>query len=743
MIKKILLFFILLFLTYANAEEVNKLVIEGNNRVSDETIKIYGGIEINKEIKENELNKIINNLYSTNFFEDVSAKIKANTLTINVSEYPVINQLVIIGEKRESFVDQIKKLISLKENKSYIKTSLNKDILTINNFYSSLGYNSVKIKTKSKIIDQDNLDLIFEIERGRQTKIKKISFIGNETIRSRRLKDIIASEEDKFWKVISKNTNFSKNLIDLDKRLLNNYYKSLGFYDININSSAVELDKDEGSAKIVYSITEGKRYSINKISTKIDKVFDKKLFFPLNDIFKDYIGEYYSPFKIKNLLEDLDELIEKNNLQFVEHNVEESVEGNNISIIFNIFEGEKNLVERINITGNNITNEEVIRSELILDEGDPFINLNLEKSIAEIKARGIFKNVNYQVLEGSKNNLKIINIDVEEQPTGEISAGAGIGTSGGIIGFNISENNWLGQGKQLSLDFHIDDESLVGKLGFVDPNYDFLGNSLEYFISNESNDKPDQGYENSIITGSIGTGFEQFKNVDLNISVAASYDDLRTENTATAALKKQSGAFTEISTRYGLTFDKRNRAFMPTDGSIVSFRQELPIYADKPFIGNTFSSSFYESFGENIIGVTKFYLSTINSINNEDVRLSKRKGLRTSRLRGFERNKVGPVDGTDHIGGNYAAALNLETNLPNLLPDSSNIDFGLFLDAGNVWGVDYDSSIDDSNKIRSSTGIAANWLSPLGPMSFVLSQNISKADTDKTQSFAFNLGTTF
>ena len=241
----------------------------------------------------------------------------------------------------------------------------------------------------------------------------------------------------------------AKNLIDLDKRLLNNYYKSLGFYDININSSAVELDKDEGSAKIVYSITEGKRYSINKISTKIDKVFDKKLFFPLNDIFKDYIGEYYSPFKIKNLLEDLDELIEKNNLQFVEHNVEESVEGNNISIIFNIFEGEKNLVERINITGNNITNEEVIRSELILDEGDPFINLNLEKSIAEIKARGIFKNVNYQVLEGSKNNLKIINIDVEEQPTGEISAGAGIGTSGGTVGFNISENNWLGQGKQL------------------------------------------------------------------------------------------------------------------------------------------------------------------------------------------------------------------------------------------------------------------------------------------------------
>ncbi len=742
MIKRILIF-ILLFFSYVNAEEVNKLVIEGNKRISDETIKVYGEIEINKVITEADLNKITNNLFSTNFFEDVSAKIRAKTLIINVSEYPIINQLVIIGEDRKTFQEEIKKLISLKENKSFNRSLLAKDILTIKNFYSILGYNFAEINTKSKIIDQDNLDLIFEIDRGQQTKITKISFIGNETIRSRRLKDIIASEENKFWKIISKNTNFSKNLISLDERLLTNYYKSLGFYDVTVNSSGVEIDEKKGTAKIVYSITEGKRYSITKISTKIDKVFDKKVFFPLNDVFEDYIGEYYSPFKIKNLLEDLDELIETNNLQYVEHNVEEIIEGNSINIVFNIFEGEKNLVERINITGNNVTNEEVIRSELILDEGDPFINLNLEKSIAEIKARGIFKDVSYEVLEGSKNNLKVININVEEQPTGEISAGAGIGTSGGTFAFNISENNWLGKGKLLKFDIQVDDESLAGQLSFVDPNYNFLGNSLNYSISSESNDKPDQGYENSIITGSIGTGFEQFKDVNLNIGVSASYDDLRTENTASAALKKQSGSFTEISTRYGLTFDKRNRAFMPTDGSIISFKQELPIYADKPFIGNTFSSSLYKAFGENIVGSSKFYLTTINSINNEDVRLSKRKGLSIKRLRGFEKNKVGPIDGADHIGGNYAAAINLESNLPNLLPDSSNVDVGLFLDAGNVWGVDYDSSIDDSNKIRSSTGFVANWLSPLGPMSFILSQNISKADTDKTQSFAFNLGTTF
>ena len=182
---------------------------------------------------------------------------------------------------------------------------------------------------------------------------------------------------------------------------------------------------------------------------------------------------------------------------------------------------------------------------------------------------------------------------------------------------------------------------------------------------------------------------------------------------------------------------------MPTDGSIIGFNQELPIYADKPFISNTFTSSFYKTLDEDIIVAAKFYISSINSIDNEDVRLSKRKGLPYNRLRGFERNKVGPVDGTDHVGGNYAAAINFETNLPNLLPESTNTDIGLFLDVGNIWGVDYDSSLDDSNKIRSSAGVAASWLSPLGPMTFILSQNLTKADTDEVQSFNFNLGTTF
>ena len=742
--KKILIYISLIFFIFfnANSEIVKEININGNKRVSNETIKLYGDIKVNQDYSDKDLNRILNNLYETEFFDDVKVSLSNNILTVNLKEYPIVNQLIIIGEKSNKYKDQIKKLIKTKEKKSLVKSNLSKDINLIEKLYSSLGYNFAKAEAKLRKIDEENFDLLIQIDRGEKTKISSISFIGNQNVSARRLRDIIASEENKFWKFISRNTNLSESLINLDLRLLTNYYKSLGFYDINIASNLAQIDKS-GNADLVYSIDEGVRYTINKISTNVDTVFDKKIFFPLNKTYKKYAGDYYSPFKIKKILEQIDELIDDNNLQFVEHDVKESIKDDTINIVFNIYEGKKTLIERVNVIGNTITNENVIRGELLVDEGDPFTNLNLEKSIAEIKARNIFKDVKYEILDGSESNLKIININVEERPTGEISAGAGIGTSGGTFVFSVRENNWLGEGKQVGFDIDVDEESLAGTLSYLDPNYDFLGNSIRYSVSSTNNDKPDQGYENTVLSANIGTSFEQYRDLKVSLGLNASYDDLRTNNEASSALKKQSGEFSELAANYGLTFDQRNRAFMPTSGSIISFGQTLPIYADKSFISNTFSASGYKTITEEIVGATKIYLSAINGLNSDDVRLSKRKGISTRRLRGFEKNKVGPVDGKDHVGGNYAAALNFEANLPKLLPDNTNTDVSLFLDFGNVWGVDYDSSIDDSSKIRSSTGVVANWMSPIGPLTFTLSQNISKASTDETESFSFNLGTTF
>ena len=739
----LILISIFLVTSFSTAEIVNQIEINGNKRVSDETIKVYGDIkQVGSDFTPTDLDKILKNLYSTNFFEDVNIEINNNKLTINLNEYPLINEIVLIGEPNKKISEQIKKIISLKEKNSFIKNQLNKDVNLIKKLYSSQGFKFANIETKVRKIDVNNYDIAFEIDKGNLTKIKKIFFSGDKKVKEKRLRDIIASEEDKFWKVISNNSKFNEGQISLDKRLLVNYYKNLGYYDVEVSSTSAEI-LDSSNVNLYYSINAGNRFTFEKIETIVDSTFDKKIFYPLNRSYQKIIGEYYSPLKVKRILDEIDELIERNNLQFVEHNVKQTIEGDKIKLAFNIIEGKKILIERINIRGNNVTNETVIRSELTLDEGDPFTNLNLDKSVANLKSRNIFKTVKSEVLQGSSEDLKIINIDIEEKPTGEISAGAGVGTNGGTLAFTITENNWLGEGKKVALDFELTAESLKGRFTYTNPNYDLLGNSIQYSLTNTTNDKPDQGYENSTIGLGIGTGFEQYNNVFANLGIGLSHDNLKTDSTASDSLKKQKGKFTELAANYGFSYDKRNRSFMPTDGSIISFDQSLPIYADKPFVNNIFAMSVYETFTENYIGSGKFYLSSITGLNDEDVRISKRKNLSTSKLRGFERGKVGPVDGKDHIGGNYAAALNVDVSLLNFLPESTKTDISLFLDFGNVWGVDYSDTLDESNKLRSSTGINASWMSPVGPMTFTFATNLSKATTDVTETFNFNLGTSF
>ena len=737
-----IIFFILLFAFKVNSEIIKDIKVINNNRVSKATIHIFSKIIIGKDYSQNDLSIILQDLYETNFFSNISLEIKNGILIIDVDENKIVQEIKFNGIKKNEIVKLLKDKISTKEKNPFLENNIFSDIKLMKKILKNSGYYFSEINDSINENNNNTVDVVFNVKLGEKAYIKLIQFIGEKVYKDRVLRGIIASEEDKFWKFISRNTKFSQNLVDLDVRLLRNYYRSIGYYDVKVISNSAEIQKD-GNVELIYSIDAGRRYIIKKITTEVDPVFDKNLFYPLEKDYKKIVGSFYSPFKIKKLLETIDELIANNNLQFVEHKVEEIIEGDTIAVKFNIYEGNKILVERVDILGNTITNESVIRSELEIDEGDPFTNLGLQKSVANIKSRNIFQTVNSKIKNGSSKDLKIIDINVEEKATGEVSAGAGVGTDGGSFSFGVSENNWLGEGKKVGFNIDVDADSLRGSLNYTDPNYDFLGNSINYYVSSETNDKPDQGYENTISGAGINTAFEQYKDAFVSLGLSVSHDDLKTENTASSALKKQSGTFTELAGNYGFTYDKRNRKFMPTDGTIIDFSQVLPLYADKSSISNAFAVSSYKTISENVIGAGKFYITAINGLGSDNVRLSKRKGLSTRRLRGFKKGKVGPTDSSDHVGGNYAAALNLEANLPNFLPEDTKTDIKLFLDFGNVWGVDYDSSLDDSNKIRSSTGAAAAWLSPLGPMTFVFSSNLTKASTDQTESFNFNIGTTF
>jgi len=741
MFKIYTILFSLFFLNLA-AEIVQKLEVTGNSRISDETIKVYGDINLGKDYSPFDINKILKNLYDTNFFEDIKISLKDGVLNIGVKEYATINSVELNGEKSKTITKTVLERLNLKSKESFIENKLSQDINIIKKIYASIGFNFANVEAKIERFDDNRINVVYFLNKGNKTNINKISFIGDKKIKEKRLRDLIVSEENKFWKFLSKNTFLSNTNIELDKRLLINYYKSLGYYDVQVLSSNAEVSQDN-LTNLTYTINAGTRYKVTKISTNISDVIDKNLFAPLQDSFKKIIGKYYSPFTVKKLLDELDILITRNDLQFIEHSVNEILEKDTIEVKINIYEGQKKLVERIDIFGNTVTDEGVIRSELLLDEGDPFNNLKLDQSIARLKARNIFGEIKKTVTDGTNSDKKIIELQVEEKPTGEISAGAGIGTSGGSLQFAISENNWLGKGINLITSMNLSAETFAGTLAVNNPNYNYSGNALNYFISHSSNDKPDSGFKNNITSTGIGTNFEQYRNVYISPNLSLSYDDLTVESTASTALAKQAGTFTDLSFDYGISLDNRDRVFAPTDGYVSSFNQAIPLYADSPYIRNSYAFSTYETLTPNIIGAFRFYATAINGLSNKDVRLSKRVSLSSSRLRGFESGKVGPKDGVDYVGGNYATVSNFEVSLPNFLPESTKTDIGLYLDIGNIWHVDYDPTLDDSNKIRSSAGINTSWASPVGPIAFIFSQNLSKASTDVTESFNFRLGTTF
>ena len=731
-----------LFFFSVSAEVIQKLEVKGNDRISQETIAVYGEITIGKDYSAFDLNNVLKNLYGTNFFEDIKISLTNGLLKVTVKEYASINFIDIEGEKSNKVKKAILEQLSLKEKESFIESKLKQDIILIKKVYSSIGFNFTNVDAKIKKFGDSRVNLIYSVDKGKKTNIAKINFIGDKKIKDKRLNDVIVSEEKKFWKFLSKNTFLNSNNIELDKRLLTNYYKSLGYYDVRVLSSNAEVSK-ENETNLTYTINAGTRYRVNKISTNVSDVLDKKLFLPLQKNFTKVIGKYYSPFTIKKLLDELDLLIATNDLQFIEHSVNEILEGEVIEIKINIFEGRKQLVEKIEITGNSVTDEAVIRAEFLLDEGDPFNNLKLEQSIAKLKARNLFGEIKKTVTTGSTKDQKIIAISVEEKPTGEISAGAGIGTNGGTFAFTVKENNWLGKGVSVATSLNLSATSFTGGVQLTDPNYNFSGNSLTYYATNTSNKKKDSGYRNNIISTGIGTRFEQYRDIYISPNLSLTFDDLKVEDSASKALQKQKGTFTDLSFDYIVSADKRDRVYAPTNGYYSSFSQKFPVYADSPFLQNTYAFSKYKTVTKDAIGTFKIFGTAINGLDDKDVRLSKRTSLSSKRLRGFESGKVGPVDGGDFVGGNYAAAANFEVSLPNLLPESTKTDVGLFLDFGNIWGVDYDGSLDDSNKIRSSTGINTSWLSPVGPMTFIFSQNLSKASTDVTESFNFRLGTTF
>ena len=745
-IRKIIFIFTLslIFLgSNSNAEVVKKVEVNGNERISLETIVIYGDISIGNNYESNDINLLIKKLYHTTFFSDIEVELQNGLLLITVVENPIINSIILKGEKAGKYKEAINEKLILKEKTSYIKNFVKTDVDLIRNFYRTLGFYFVKIDVEIENLNKNRVNLVYTLDKGEKAKISKIFFLGDKKIRDKKLRDIITSQESKFWKFISRNVYLNQSRIQLDKRLLLNYYKNKGYYEVKISSSNVEYSEGEGFV-LTFSIDAGKRYKFKKIYADVSKALDQSAFNTLEKDFNKIIGKYYSQRKLTKILEKIDTLSEQKELQFINHRVSETLSEDGIEVKIDIFEGQKFMIERVDIIGNTVTNDSVIRAELLVDEGDPYSALLINRSINKLRARGIFGKVEEKITEGSLSDLKVLEISVEEKATGEISAGAGVGTDGTSFMFAVRENNWLGRGIQLQTAAEVTQESISGNLAVTNPNFNYTGNAVTAAFDVSSTDTTgSSGYETSKTGFSLGTEFEQYQNIYLSTSISASHENLEAESSASQQIKDMEGNFTNLDFFYGITVDKRNQAFQPTSGYRSKFLQSLPIVMDSSSLLNGFDFSAYHAFTEDIIGATKFYARSIHGVDNDDVRLSSRLFMPQKRLRGFNTRRVGPKDGEDWVGGNYTTAIGFEAQLPNLLPESTRTDVSVFVDGGNIWGVDYSDSIDDASKFRSSIGISANVFTTVGPLSFTLAQAITKGSNDETESFNFRLGTSF
>ena len=735
--------FISLFVHASYSQNFKKILINGNERISNETILVFSDLPQDKFLNENSINLILKKLYRSGFFSDVVVKIENDNLIIDVLENPIIQTVFIEGIKRKKTEESLFEILSLKNRSSFNSIFVKNDENTILNYLKDEGYFFSTIVSSYVDLGDNKIDLTYKIDLGNKAKISKISFVGDKKFKDSTLRGIILSEEYKFWKIISGKKFLNENLINYDKRLLNNFYKNKGFYEVSVESTfANYLGKDE--FEIIYNISSGKKFYFGEFTLNLPLDYEENNFVALNKIFKKLKGDNYSLNSIDKILKEIDKIVLNQQFEFLKSSVKEVTKGDSINLIFDIGESEKYYVEKINIYGNNVTREEVIRNNFLVDEGDAFNELLQTKTINNIKSLNFFSKVNSEVVNGTLDNTKIVNITVEEKATGEIMAGAGLGTEGGSVVFGVSENNFLGRGIEFSSDLSVSSETLKGLISIKNPNYKGSNRSLNTSLESTVTDRlTNYGYKSNKTGFTVGSGFELYDDLYFIAGISSYVEKLETDSTASASLKKQEGSYFDTYFNYSFNYDKRDQKYKSTDGYISSFNQKIPLISENYTLTNKYNYKLYNKWLNENIASFAFYAQATNSLVGKDVKLSDRLFIPPRKLRGFETGKVGPMDGLDYIGGNYATAINISTTLPQILPNFQNTNFSIFYDAANVWSVDYDSTISQGSKIRSSVGLAVDFFTAVGPLNFSLSEVITKGKNDVAESFRFNLGTTF
>lgn len=732
----------------AQAAEVKNINITGLQRVEQETVLAYLDIERGQNVSQMDIDSALKRLYSTGLFADVSLDMLGNgELLVKVSENPIINKRYFEGNE-EIEDSMLEKELQLNAGSIYSVSKVQQDSQRIVEVYKRAGRYATVVDPKIIKRDQNRVDLIYEISEGPNAKIDKISFVGNNHFTDSELQSEIMSKESRWYRIFSSAENYDPEKTNYDKELLRRFYMRHGYADFRVSTAVGELSADKKSFVLTYVIDEGPRYKIKDINiSSALRGVDTETLYP--ELLVEE-GDWYDSDKIDKSAYNITEKLGQQGFAFVEVNpvLHKNTQTGDVNLTFDIEEGQRLFIDKINISGNTRTEDKVIRREFRIDEGDAFNASKIKASRRNIEALDYFSKIDMQTEPTDDSNKANLNVNVEEKSTGAFNVGVGYSTMNGALArVGIAENNFLGKGHQLSADASISQRTQEYDLSYTDPYFLDRRLSAGVDLFRSETDYQDEGsYDSETTGGRIRFGWNYTDDLAQYVRYTLSKDKI--SNVAADAsryIKAEEGSYTNSAVGQTIVYDKRDSKINPREGYYLSFGNDIAgLGGDEKYV--KFDAKAYKYYTISDDYTFKFFMNGgyIDGYNGKPVRLAHRYYLGGNTMRGFEYAGIGARDKytRDALGGNWMVYTGAEFQFPVGL-DEVGIRGRTFIDAGMLGKPDNidEKYVEYSDKIRSSAGFGIQWLSPMGQIDIDLAFPISKEDYDETEVFRLNFGT--
>tara|TARA_B100000212_G_scaffold215154_1_gene162675 strand:+ start:1243 stop:3534 length:2292 start_codon:yes stop_codon:yes gene_type:complete len=759
-IRTICFAFFLLFISFfegvcekfgsAHASQTNivEIVVQGSKRIDPETIIAFGKIKVGEEFNEVKLNETIKNLFNTGLFADVQLSLQDGLLTINVEENPLINRVIFEGNDRIDAED-LERELQLKPRRVLTRTKVQQDTQRLIDIYRLTGRFGVKVQPQLVMLEQNRVDLIFEIEEGALSKISKISFIGNDKFSDSKLRDVIQSKEDAFYRFLTSDDTYDPDRLKFDGELLRRFYLNNGFIDFQVVSTVAEFSTGDASFAVTFTLDEGKRYKLGKIT--LESAVEDVNIENLRHLYKGLEGGWYNARLVNNAVARLVGQLGVDGFAFVDIKREIKRKGNNNAVVLALYIAKtpRVHVERINIEGNSRTLDSVIRREFDLLEGDAFNVSKLRRARRSIRNLGFFSKAKVDSLPGSATDKTIIRVSVEEKSTGEISLGAGFSSQDGpLANIGIRERNLLGKGQDLNFNFKGSAARQEFKIGFTEPYFLDRDVSAGFDLVQSTTDRQtESSFDERKSGGGLRLGYSLGPDLRQRLKYSFERTQIRNvDDQASIFIKEQEGSNTVSQVSHTTSFDKLDNRREPSKGYAVSLTNDLAgLGGDARHLRSKLKAGYFVTILEDQVLSFRLETGFIKGIG-EDVEIGERFFLGGRKIRGFAPSGIGPRDlkTKDVLGGNQYYTGSVELRFPIGLPNELGLKASIFSDVGSLSGLDQNSSqIEDVSGLRASVGLGLSWATGIGLMRLDFASAMLKEELDETEFISFSFGTGF